>query len=240
MQGYYHLFELPNTLRANEFVQEMSSTSLLGMNITFPYKQSVIEVADHIDKSVKKVGSANVIKYQEEDIFVYNTDITGFAKFLHNHDLHLYKSALIVGAGSAGQTVGKALLDEGMNVTFVNRSKKRYNSFTEYLKQSTSQRTIDEFDSSLPFDLYVNATTIGHDGNLVTDFVEFNDEVKSVIDLNYSNKGTPLVNSAQIRGKRAFDGKEMLFHQAVDAYEIWTNYKVDRLIAYNEFINMFE
>jgi shikimate dehydrogenase len=238
--GYYHLFELPDDKRAAQFIRELASTPSQGMNVTFPYKQIALEVADRIDNSAKKAGSANVISYRGDIITAHNTDITGFAKFLHAHDLEIYKSALIVGAGSAGRTVAQVLLEEGMEVTFVNRNRERFNELSPDLKQATTQLVYHDYNLSEIYDLYINSTTLGYDGVLVTDFIDFNNEIKAVIDLNYGRDKTPLVRYAEQRGMTAFDGKEMLFHQAADAFEIWTNCKIAREKAFEEFLRVLK
>ena len=63
-------------------------------------------------------------------------------------------------------------------------------------------------------------------------------EVKIVIDINYNNDKTELVKYCKKHSIPAYDGKLMLFHQAADAFEIWSEKKIYRKDALEEYLEM--
>ena len=73
----YKNFELKNI---SEFPQLIRENNLSGLNITIPYKESIIPFLDKISDEVKEIGSVNTIKNINGKLFGFNTDIIGFKK----------------------------------------------------------------------------------------------------------------------------------------------------------------
>ena len=58
------------------------------MNVTIPYKESIIEYLNYIDPIAKKIGAVNTIKIDKKNkLSGYNTDYIGFKKTLNNKNL---------------------------------------------------------------------------------------------------------------------------------------------------------
>jgi len=61
-----------------------------------------------------------------------------------------------------------------------------------------------------------------------------------VIDLLYHRNDTIMVREVKSSGIEAYDGKEMLFNQAADSYEIWTGSTLDSQSIFKQFIMEFD
>ena len=88
---------------------------------------------------------------------------------------------------------------------------------------------------NLTADVYINATTIGYNNDNPLDDLPLPENTRLVIDLNYAITETLLIASAKEKQIEAYDGKKMLFYQAVDAFEIWTGQEINRIETYNHF-----
>ena len=107
---------LKDVIQANE--------TLKGLNITIPYKESVIPLLDRIDKEAKKIGAINTIKiHQDGSLVGYNTDHYGFAKALADFLPLKEKSALILGTGGASKAVSYVLDAMNYKYQLVSRTK---------------------------------------------------------------------------------------------------------------------
>ena len=92
----------------------IKDNNIKGLNVTIPYKESIIEYLNYIDPIAKKIGAVNTIKIDKKNkLSGYNTDYIGFKKTLNNKNLN-HKKALILGAGGASKAIIHAL--EGLKV----------------------------------------------------------------------------------------------------------------------------
>ena len=69
-----HILKLKNVLHKEK--------DLKGLNVTIPYKESVIDFIDVLDANAKAIGAVNTIKIQNNKLYGYNTDVYGFIKSL--------------------------------------------------------------------------------------------------------------------------------------------------------------
>ena len=75
---------------------------LKGLNVTIPYKESIIPFLDKLDNEAEKIGAVNTIKIKKNGQLVgYNTDHYGFAKSLEQFLPFYEKTALVLGSGGA-------------------------------------------------------------------------------------------------------------------------------------------
>ena len=77
-----------------------------GLNITNPFKKSIINYVDNVDPLAEKIGSVNCIKYSNSKIYGFNTDYYGFNQFIRSNKIELHnKNILVVGAGGASLSI---------------------------------------------------------------------------------------------------------------------------------------
>ena len=90
-------------LKDNEIellIQKIKSKELHGMNVTVPYKQTVIPFLESLSETAKITNSVNTILNIDGKIHGDNTDVFGFQKSLSNNNVDLKnKEVLIFGAG---------------------------------------------------------------------------------------------------------------------------------------------
>ncbi len=232
--GYYHLFPLKDENRVTPFFEFARRYGVTGLNVTFPYKEIAARYANRKTREVELSGAANTLRVEEETISAFNTDISGFTRTLIDHGLEKVDTAIIIGAGGAAKAVAYALRNLRIETYLYNRSRERFKAFPDELQQNIA---FVEDTQETEAELYINTTPVGMDGNgSPTEFAPFPWGVKVAIDVAYSTKETGLIKTAKRKGIEAFDGKEMLFHQAVDSFEIWTGHSVDRQSLLEEWL----
>jgi len=228
--GFYHLLEIKNIGDLEYIMDKLKLLSFNGVNVTFPFK----------NKIKSNLNSVNTIKYDNLEIKHYNTDISGFKKFYEFHvepDHSNLNKFLIFGGGGASISICKALLDLGKEVIIVNRTNIN-DKWPKSLISQVKYYTLDNYELNENIDIYINATTLGHNGENPADFLSVPNEVKMVIDINYNNDKTELVKYCKKNSIPAYDGKLMLFHQAADAFEIWSEKKIYRKDALEEYLEL--
>ena len=109
----YELYPLEDI---EEFPSLIKNTKgLEGINVTIPYKESVMKFLNEIDEKAEAIGAVNTIKIQDGKLKGYNTDYLGFknslVKFIGANPMP--QNALILGTGGASKAVQTALSDLG-------------------------------------------------------------------------------------------------------------------------------
>ncbi|MHA2252925.1 MAG: shikimate dehydrogenase [Candidatus Kariarchaeaceae archaeon] len=235
LDGYYHVLEVRSLHRLANLLDFLKQSQFKGCNVTFPYKSSILQLADKMSENCLLANATNTLIIKKNSIVAENTDISGFTQFLKNQKLDKYSSAVIFGAGGASRAVTIALLQNDFEVTIVNRSVERKKEFNPDLLEQINFMPIKEYNVKHNSEIYINATPIG----LIDSkhhLIPFPSGIEVAIDLVYSPTKTKLQILADKNGIQNFDGKEMLLHQAADAFELWSGMHVDRdkLVLYNE------
>ncbi|MCS6978907.1 MAG: shikimate dehydrogenase, partial [Flavobacteriales bacterium] len=100
IEGRYDLFQLQSA----QEIQSLFDTrkNLKGLNVTIPFKRSVVPLLDRLDATALKCGSVNVIKkLSDGQLAGYNTDIAGFTGALQPFISALRGPVLVLGGGGA-------------------------------------------------------------------------------------------------------------------------------------------
>lgn len=238
--GYYHLLEVNTPQRANQLIRGLMEKAFNGLNITFPYKTTVIDILDNISKEATNINAVNTIKEVNGKLMGFNTDISGFSSFLREHNLHELDSAIVLGAGGASRAITQALIQENINVQIITRGSKGHEHYSSDLDSQISLKMKSEISKPLNADMYINATPLGLKGEDPREFFELPINVKVVVDLLYDKNDTKFIQEIKKQGIEAYDGKEMLFNQAFDAFNIWTGVTIERKQLFHQFLNELE
>ena len=119
----YENFDIPDLIQFSEVL--LNNPKLKGLNVTIPYKESIIKCLDSIDSNAQKIGAINTIKItSERKLIGYNTDYIGFKKSLNNLLPISKKNALVLGTGGASKAIVYTLKLLNYKVTQVSRVKK--------------------------------------------------------------------------------------------------------------------
>ena len=191
---------------------------LVGLNVTIPYKQSVIPYLDEPDKKAEAIGAVNTIKIEDGKLKGYNTDYHGFKDSLvkFHGGRAMPKSALVLGTGGASKAVIAALEELEITYQLVSRTAKEGILSYEDITSSPSH-----FITSL---LLVNTTPLGMSPNLeeLPDLpYEHLTPNHSLYDLVYNPLKTAFMQKGINAGCWVKNGLEMLHGQAEKAWEIW-------------------
>ncbi len=220
----YDLIELDNAGEIEKTIQKYD-----GLNITIPYKISVMNSLDKVDNKAKEIGAVNTLVKINGQKVGFNTDSYGFKQYFVNKN---FTKALIIGAGGASRAVYTSLLELGIDVTITNRTKQKALDITkQYLTPLQAEQAISDFD------LLINATPVGIDGISMPIKVDNIKRNTYVIDLIYNPLKTPLIIECEKRGCKVANGVDMLIHQGAKAFELWTGKKADINAMKNAVVN---
>ncbi|HEY5410348.1 MAG TPA: shikimate dehydrogenase, partial [Caulobacteraceae bacterium] len=117
----YELFDFsdrgwPDSALA-EFLPRLRDEDYAGVNVTYPFKQSVIPLLDDLAESAELVGAVNTVAMREGRLIGHNSDMQGFREsFLAGLPNVSMDRVLQLGAGGAGAAVANALLSLGVGV----------------------------------------------------------------------------------------------------------------------------
>ena len=183
---------------------------LSGLNITIPYKISILKHIDKIDLLSKKVGSINTIKISNNKLIGFNTDLPAFINSI-KPVLKNRENALILGNGGVAQSIKSGL--EILNIKYITISRKgKYNY--EYLNKEKRKE----------FDIIINATPLGMypNINLYPNIpYQYINENCLLYDTVYNPELTKFLKFGKKYGCDTKNGLEMLHLQADYSWEFW-------------------
>lgn len=189
-----------------------------GLNVTIPYKESVMAHLDEIDSEAQQIGAVNTIKLIEGGkLKGFNTDVYGFETSLKSCWRGTEKGALILGTGGASKAVSHVFKTLGISYLFVSRGKEskdtiRYEQLDEQVMKS--------------HDLIVNCSPLGTfpDVDAKPDIpYEFLTDKHLLYDLIYNPRKTAFLKMGERAGAIISNGGSMLKHQADKSWEIWNS-----------------
>ncbi len=208
-------------------VEEMRQMGYVGINVTVPHKQTVMELVSP-DEKAQAIGAVNTVDFRDNT--GTNTDVDGFIADLGAHGVAVSgEKVLVLGAGGAGRAVVYGLWREGAQITVVEQISERAQEMIAHLRASVGADGIEtkslagaaEWGASV----IVNCTPVGMwpkvDASTWPVEIPFPQGV-TVYDLVYRPAKTRLMQQAEDNGGRAFGGLGMLVRQGAAAFTIWT------------------
>ena len=208
----YELVELPPD-KVQGFIE---SGNFRAINVTIPYKETVIPLLDGIDDSAKSIGAVNTIVNVDGRLYGYNTDSMGMKALIKRLGLSLEnKKVLILGTGGTSKTA-RSVAEELGAASILNVSRKSSESAVSY--EAAAKLHSDA-------EIIINATPCGMypaTGGKPIDIAAF-PKLEGVVDVIYHPLRTNLVLDAQERGLKASGGLYMLVAQAVYACSFFLN-----------------
>lgn len=221
--GYKACYTRVHLKDGSKLRETFFALGLSGANITVPHKEAAYEACDEVRGFAKKVGVVNTLVRENGRLIGYNTDADGFMFAIK--EFGTIKNVLVLGAGGTARALATKFLDEGMNVSVLNRSSSRLSYFEELGCECYSW---DDFEPD-KYDLVVNTTSAG----LKDEELPAPKEMLEAI-LDSSNfaadaiygKVTPFLRLAEQKGITYKDGADMLLGQGVLANELFTCQKL--------------
>lgn len=209
----YELLEIPKT----DIDSFMQKRDFCCINVTIPYKETVIPYLDEISDEAKSIGAVNTIVNKNGRLFGYNTDFYGLSSLINKNSIEINnKTVLILGSGGTSKTANAVC--ESMNARKIfTVSRNGGEGFITY--QQAAAIDAEVIINTTPVGMFPNnfAVPISLDGFK---------NLEAVVDVIYNPLKTQLVLSAQRRGIKAVGGLYMLYAQAVKAAEIFTENEI--------------
>ena len=202
-----------------ELVDSLRKTEINGVNVTVPFKNSIIPFLDDLSSEAKKTSSVNTLLKEGDKIIGHNTDIAGFELAIRhiNYDVKR-KKAFIIGAGGVSPSIIFALKNMGCeDISLTNRNLEK----TEKIKETFKDITIEKWGNIPEFDIVINATSVGlKNENLNLDFNKTGNN-KFFYDVIYNPNETNFLKSAKQRGNKIENGRMMFIYQAHQSFALW-------------------
>lgn len=198
-----------------------------GGNVTVPHKRAAAAALDDPSKDVRATGACNVFWWDEgRGLCGDNTDAAAFrsaAEAVLGDELTGCR-VLLLGAGGAARAVVHACCGAGVDrVEILNRTRERAEALVGDFGGPRGVRVVEggEVLSGEPYDLVVNATSLGLDPSDPLPLSPETVQARAVLDLVYGRDETPFVRAARTAGIEAADGRLMLVEQAVLSFRRW-------------------
>lgn len=187
---------------------------LEGLNVTIPYKESVIPYLDELSDAVKKIGACNCIRIEGGRKTGYNTDVIGFDRSLGKKLEAWHKNALVLGTGGAAKAVMYVLKQRSIKAVQVSRTPTEGMISYEGMTAELMERHT----------LIINTTPLGMFPEIdacpplpYEDITEFH----YLYDLVYNPEKTLFLQKGEERGALIENGHDMLIIQADESRKIW-------------------
>lgn len=208
----YDLKELPK----NELDTFMKSRNFNGINVTIPYKESVIPYLDEIDEAAKAIGAVNTIVNREGRLIGYNTDFYGMRELLLSRSIRIEKRFVaVLGTGGTSKTACAVAKSLGASrIVRVSRN-----------PHSDGDISYDELEAiKTDIQIIINTTPVGMypNENCAPLDIDGFSALEGVVDAIYNPLRTKLISDARARQIRAAGGLYMLVAQAARAAELFT------------------
>ncbi|MGR3272980.1 shikimate dehydrogenase [Thalassococcus profundi] len=200
----------------------------VGVNITIPYKETVMELADLVTDRATLIGAANTLIFRKDGkIHADNTDGYGFIENLRQSAPHWAPAsgpAVVLGAGGAARAVIASLLDVGVpQILLSNRTRIRADKLrTDFGHRVTVVEWVQAGNVMEDAATVINTTSLGMVGKPEMRVPLDGLRPGTVVnDLVYTPLETRLLRVAAEQGCTVVDGLGMLLHQAVPGFERW-------------------
>ena len=203
-----------------DVILKVKNDEIHGLNVTLPFKNSVIPFMDKLSPESEISESVNTIYKDGNKIIGHNTDIAGFELGIRHIKYNLKgKKVFILGSGGVVPSIIISVKKMGASKIIVsNRTKKK----AENLKKKFKEIEIFDWGKIPIFDVIINATSLGlnNEDEIKINYTE-DDSNKLFYDLIYNPKETIFLKKAKLSGNKTENGKMMFIYQAHQAFTIW-------------------
>jgi len=201
-------------------ISEVKNNKIDGVNVTVPFKKTVIPFLDELTPLADQTQSVNTIYKQNSKVIGHNTDVGGFELSLKHIDYDIKnKKVFILGAGGVVPSIIIALKKlQASKIILSNRTKEK----AEDLKKINPEIEIVDWGKVVDFNMIINATSIGlgkHD-EIKLDYTAIGSQ-KLFYDVIYNPSETKFLSKAKEFGNKIENGKMMFIYQAHQAFAIW-------------------
>lgn len=189
-----------------------------AINVTIPYKETVMPFLDVISDKAKMIGSVNTIVRKDGKLYGYNTDFVGFSSMIDRAGIEVKgKTVAVLGTGGTCKTAYAVCKSRGAKEA-LKVSRNPDSDSISYLRLYERRKDISVIVNTTPCGMYPD------NESFAVDVDEF-ENLEGVVDVIYNPLKTPLLQRAQKRGLKTSNGLYMLVSQAVAASELFFDKK---------------
>ncbi len=227
IRGHYVPMDVaPTDLK--ETLNLLPRIGFVGLNVTIPHKEAVLQLADVVSDRAALIGAANTLIFRKDGrIHADNTDGAGFIANLRQNAPDWNPAAgpaAVFGAGGAARAVVAALIEVGVpEIRITNRTRPRAEALrADFGAKVVVEDWVQAANMLEGAAIVVNTTSLGMAGK--ADFrvpLDGLEPAALVTDLVYNPLKTDFLQAAADRGCRTVDGLGMLLHQAAPGFERW-------------------
>ena len=222
----YELFKI-NENEIPNVMEKIKNKEIKGINVTLPYKKTVIPFLSKTVNDAKETHSVNTVMLDEESNLIgENTDVFGFqAAYLTSISNQEKKSkkVLILGAGGVAPSIIFALIKS--NISDISITNRTYEKLL-FLKQNFKRVKVIKWDECSKeidkFDIIINATSLGlkPSDDFKIDFRNFKKNM-TYIDTIYNPAQTKMIKYFKSKNTKVFNGLNMLIYQGQKSFYLW-------------------
>lgn len=213
---------------------KFAEKNFLGLNLTIPLKEKVLQIIDKTDDLSKMCGACNTLKREGSSWVGFNTDGFGIECSLKvNFGKSFYgESILIFGAGGAAKGAAFAAAIGGAKKIYIaNRTKEKAEALAKSLRDNGFNAVAYTENWAKKIGVIINATSLGlkESDNAVCDFTQFE---KSAVfcDMVYKAKGQTISQlAAQKQNIKSCSGISMLAWQGAKSLQHWFGFDSETL-----------
>jgi len=200
-----------------------------GINITAPFKQSVISFLDELSDEAQEIGSVNTVVLKKGKLIGYNTDYLGVVNALEEKVADLSsKWCLVLGAGGAARATIYGLKTEDAVVQVYNRNQDKAKALSEefdvdFISEENLEKAVANADiiiDTLPAGIQILKQEWLHAG-------------LTVLDASYPHSVYEKSNTVYL-----IRGENWLLHQALPAFKLFTGIKLNTKDYNQEVLNL--
>lgn len=242
--GFNHIYVPFHTKKEDlrSAVEGAYALNILGLNVTVPHKNNVMEYLTDLDDGGRIIGAVNTLVRVDGGYKGYNTDMMGLSRELDSYGISLKgRHVIILGAGGAAKAVAYMCMKEDAEKIFIlNRSIDKAKQIAFHMnsvfgRDSMTAMHLSEY-RNLPKERYIvfQSTSIGLTPDIQDVVIEnkaFYSMVETGIDLIYNPFETKFMKLCKEAGANAYNGLKMLLYQGIIAYELWNDISVSEEIA---------
>jgi shikimate dehydrogenase len=199
-----------------------------GVNVTFPYKEAVVDLLDELSPGAAAAGAVNTVVVRDGRLVGYNTDTTGFARAVRDLVADSGHGAVaVIGAGGVGKAIGCALAGLGVaEIRIFDTDRAKADHLAALLRAHNGIVVVDRVEDALRGAVgLVNGTPVGMLPSRDTPVPDaLLREGLWVADAVYTPLWTPLLIAARAKNARIMTGRDLAIYQAADAFELFTGH----------------
>jgi len=207
-----------------KILNKVRKREIEGINVTIPFKNSVIKYLDILKGDALKTSSVNIVYLNKNKLVGDNTDVYGFSSGVLRKVKTRIKTAGIIGAGGVTSSIILALIQKGVKKIYItNRTFSKVKVFKKKFKKVIYPiKWNDRYKALADVQILINVTSLGMLGqkDLKFDFSVFHKKI-NVVDIVYNPENTRFLKDARKNGHKIYTGLDMFIYQAQKAFYIW-------------------